>query len=395
MNAEVAPRLPYNPGVLRWARKFAQLTVHEAAKKAGTSPENVEAWEEGEGIPTVRQGRLLAKAYDRSFMEFFRKTPPPVSETELVPDFRLHRHVPKPDEDRELKKVQRWAEAMRNSALDLYEILGEQPPRFPDGLFATLASNPEVVAKQARELTSFTLDRQLNLPSAEVGQLPKRIRALIDSLGVLVLRHPALDKFGSRGICLFKQPLPIIIYSSEAPAAQCFTLAHELAHIILQTSALSGPPANEREGAEAETERWCNQFAGAFLVPADAVAERWAKPNEPIKAIGDDTLKQWARSFGISKHAMLIRLVDLGYVEPGFYWGRKRAEFLKEEEEFEGGGRSKYYGVRFRSQNGELFTSLVMEAWDRRLITNHNAAEFMGIKNLSHLNDIREDFSAS
>ena len=92
---------------------------------------------------------------------------------------------------------------------------------------------------------------------------------------------------------------------------------------------------------------------------------------------------------------MLIRLVDLGYVESGYYWGKKRAEFLKEEEEFEGGGRAKYYGTRYRSQNGDLFTGLVMEAWDRRLITNHSAAEFMGIKNLAHLNDIRGDFSSS
>ncbi|MEN8859008.1 XRE family transcriptional regulator [Qipengyuania flava] len=395
MNAEASPRLPFNPEVLRWAREYAQLSVHEAAKKASTSPENVEAWEDGEAVPTVRQGRLLAKAYDRGFLEFFRTSLPPVAKTELVPDFRLHRHVPKPEEDRELKKVQRWAESMRISALDLYEVLGESPPEFPQELFATLSSNPERVASQARQLMDFTLDKQVNLPSTEVGHLPKKIRGLIDQLGILVFRHPALDKFGSRGLCLFKQPLPIIIFSSEAPAAQCFTLAHEFAHIILQTSALSGPPSNEGHGAEAAVERWCNQFAGAFLVPADAVADRWAKPNEPLNAIGDETLKQWARSFGISKHAMLIRLVDLGYVEPQFYWGGKRAEFLKEEEDFQGGGRSKYYGVRFRSQNGELYTSLVMEAWDRGLITNHNAAEFMGIKNLAHLNDIREDFTSS
>jgi Zn-dependent peptidase ImmA (M78 family)/transcriptional regulator with XRE-family HTH domain len=394
MNAETSSRLPINPNVLRWAREFAQLTVHEAAKRAGTSPENVAAWEEGEAIPTVRQARLLAKAYERSFLEFFRKTPPPVSATELVPDFRLHRYVSKPNEDRELKKLQRWAEGLRNSALDLYELIGEEPPVFPPQLFATLASNPEVVSRMVRDMAGFTLEQQINLPSAEVAQLPKRIRSVVEGLGILVLRHPALEKFGTRGLCLFKQPLPIVIFSSEAPAAQCFTLAHELGHIILQTSALSGPPANDRGGAEADVERWCNKFAGSFLVPADAVAERWAKPNEPLPAIGDDTLKQWARHFGISKHAMLIRLVDLGYVEAGFYWGTKRAEFIKEEEDFEGGGRAKYYGTRFRSQNGELYTGLVMEAWGRDLITNHNAAEFMGIKNLTHLYDIKEDISS-
>lgn len=339
MNMETSPRLPYNSGVLRWAREFAQFSIHEAAKKAGTTPENVESWEDGISVPTVRQARLLAKAYDRSFLEFFRETAPPVQDTLLVPDFRLHRHVPRPDEDRELKRVQRWAEGMRYSALDLYEVIGEEPVEFPIELFATISSNPEIVAKQAREFSQFPIDKQVNIPSSDLGNLPKELRIAVERLGILVFRHPVLSKFGSRGLCLFKPNLPIIIYSSEAPSAQCFTLAHELGHIILQQSALSGPPSNEGQGGnEAAVERWCNQFAGAFLVPAEAVAERWAKPNEPLAAIGDDTLKQWARTFGISKHAMLIRLVDLGYVEPAYYWGRKRAEFLQEEANYEGGG---------------------------------------------------------
>ena len=312
-----------------------------------------------------------------------------------MPDFRLHRHVPKPEENRELKKIQRWAESQRELALDLYEILGEEPPAFPAELFATIKSNPEIIARAVREIGSFPITEQMNLPSASVGSLPKRIRGMIESLGVLVFRHPALEKFGARGLCLFDQTLPIIIYSSESPSAQCFTLAHELGHIILQQSALSGPPARDKAGPEAEVEKWCNKFAGAFLVPADEVVGRWAKPNEPLPAIGDDTLKQWARTFGISKHAMLIRFVDLGYVEEAFYWDQARPKFIKEEEEFEGGGRAKYYGTRYRSQNGDLYTGLVMEAWDRKLITNHNAAEFMGIKNLAHLNDIRQDFAVS
>jgi hypothetical protein len=89
-----------------------------------------------------------------------------VAATELVPDFRLHRHVPKPDEDRELKRIQRWAESMRNSALDLYEMLGEEPPQFPPELFATIESNPEIVANRAREILHFPLDQQVGLPSA-------------------------------------------------------------------------------------------------------------------------------------------------------------------------------------------------------------------------------------
>ena len=51
-----------------------------------------------------------------------------------------------------------------------------------------------------------------------------------------------------------------------------------------------------------------------------------------------------------------------------------------------------FYNNQGYNSRGEFYTSLVLEAWGQGQITAHNAAEFMGIDNLSHLLDIREDF---
>ena len=88
---------------------------------------------------------------------------------------------------------------------------------------------------------------------------------------------------------------------------------------------------------------------------------------------------------------MLIRLVELGFILPNFYWDKKKAEFEHIESEYKGGGRSKFYGVRYKNSVGDLYTGLVIEAWQTGRITNHNAAEFMGIKRLTHLFDIRDN----
>ncbi len=48
---------------------------------------------------------------------------------------------------------------------------------------------------------------------------------------------------------------------------------------------------------------------------------------------------------------------------------------------------------RYRARQGDLYTGLVLEAWANDRITNHNAGEFMGIKNMNHLEDIRRHFS--
>uniref|UniRef100_UPI0035CA4E7B ImmA/IrrE family metallo-endopeptidase n=1 Tax=uncultured Sphingomonas sp. TaxID=158754 RepID=UPI0035CA4E7B len=395
MNAEALkpPRLPFKGPMLRWAREWRGRSIDDTARKLATNAANIEAWESGESVPSVRQARMLAAFYDRGFLEFFLDSPPPVIKSALVPDFRLHRDATDPTGDRELQAIQSWAEEQRLNALDLFEMLGDAPPEIPPELFATTASNPEVIAASARKVTALSVEEQTGLQPAERATMPKLVRRAIESLGVLVLKESALAKYGVRGLCVFATPLPVIVYGTEAPAAQSFTMAHELAHVILQQSAISGPPsARGAESAAEAVERWCDQFAGAFLIPVDAMASVWAKPNSALPAIGDDMLGKLAATFCVSRHAMLIRLVHLGYVEPAFYWDVKRPEFLKQEREFKGGGRAKYYGTRYRSAHGDLYTGLVLEAWGEGHITNHNAAEFMGIKNLRHLNDIRDDF---
>lgn len=395
MNAETSHALPFNGAMLRWAREWRGRTLEEAAKRANTNVGKLEAWEAGDAAPTVRQARILAEFYDRGFLEFFLKEPPKLLESKLVPDFRLHRKAADPRGDRELQVIQSWAEEKRLNALDLFEALGEPVPEFPVKLFAQIGSNVEAIAKLAREAAAFTIDDQLALPPQQRGTMPKLIRSAIERLGVLVLKEGALAKYGVRGLTVFASPLPVIVFGTEAPAAQAFTMAHELGHIILQQSAISGPPGAREDASPAEAaERWCDQFAGAFLMPADAISQIWAKPNLPLAAVGDDYLGRLSNTFAVSRHAMLIRLVHLGYVEPDYYWDNKREEFLQAERDFKGGGIPKYYGVRYRSAHGNLYTGLVLEAWSEGEITNHNAAEFLGIKNLRHLYDIREEFQS-
>jgi hypothetical protein len=84
--------------------------------------------------------------------------------------------------------------------------------------------------------------------------------------------------------------------------------------------------------------------------------------------------------------------VELGYVKENFYWKVKRAHFVAQESSFKASGRSEYYGSRYRSSRGDLYTGLVLDAWSNGAITNHNAAEFMGIKNIAHLDAIRDRF---
>lgn len=399
MNAQsLKAELPYNGSMLRWARLWRGRSIDEAAEKVGVPPARILAWESNDDtdVPTVRQARILAEFYGRQFLEFFYDEPPAIKESGLVPDFRVGANAADPHGNREILEIQRWAEAQRLNALDLYEDIGEEPPSLPSELTATIDDDVEEVAVAARQALSFTIEQQKRLDGIERRKLPNILRDKMERAGVLVLRRNSLSEWGVSGLCIAAFPLPVIVYSAEAPGRQVFTLMHEFAHVVLRQSAISGTDAvREGQSYEKRVEDWCNRFASAFLIPRAALLELRPLPPTPANRIDDVTLTSIATVFRVSAHAMLIRLVHLGYVHPDYYWTVKLPQFRAQERAWTGGGRSKYWGARVVSALGNLYTSLVLEAWGTGRIPFHHAAEYMGLKNPAHLNDIRQEFGGA
>jgi Zn-dependent peptidase ImmA (M78 family) len=385
--------MPINRKVLVWARDRVRLSPVQAAEAAGFEPEQIQEWEKGPKTPTVKQARKLAEVYDRPFLELLSKEQPTVKPLELVPDFRMQRDEDVPKDHYELLCIQSEAEEVRLNALDLFEMLGTAPPRLPPDFFGQVSDKAEEKAAQVRRILRLSLKDQLNLNSKQKqrGEFVTVIRRTFEAAGILVTRHSGLVQFGARGMCFFAEPLPIIVFSNESAPAQAFTLGHELAHVVLKISAISGAPGGAASSAK-RIESWCDEFASAFLIPTDSLVNFIAKLGSPIDSIEDAKLKDLANLFSVSRHAMLVRLVNLGYVKASYYWNVKRPQFLEEEAAHKVRGRAKYYGSRYRGWRGDLYTGLVLDAWSEGMITNHNAAEFMGIKNIQHLEAIRDRY---
>lgn len=394
MAAATRQEIPVNPDILIWARTRAGFEVDEVASKIKVKPQRIKDWESGKAKPTPRQGRMLAKTYERPFLEFFARSIPEVPSVELVPDFRMYTKGPSKSEIRALKAVQEWAEEQRVNALSLIEDLGDKPPVLSSNLKFSLTDNPETASGIAREAMGFPINEQLSIPKSKKSQLPNILRDKIEQMGVLVLKQNGLTKLRARGICLYAEPLPIIVFGGEAPSAQAFTLAHEFGHVLTGTSAISGGPAAKNGGEDGgkAVEDWCNSFAASLLIPAEILKAKSARPAQPANEFDLTTLADLASMFGVSRHAMLIRLVGLDYVVPDFYWKKMRPIFLAEEAKHVSYARPAYWGKRYVNSRGLFYTGLVLEAWGAGLISSHNAAEYMGISNLQHLLDIKKDF---
>lgn len=50
------------PKVLKWARESARMSLESAAGKVNIAVEKLEAWEDGEQQPPIKQAETLAKA---------------------------------------------------------------------------------------------------------------------------------------------------------------------------------------------------------------------------------------------------------------------------------------------------------------------------------------------
>jgi Zn-dependent peptidase ImmA (M78 family) len=295
-------KLWLNPKVLRSAREWRGRTVEEAAKKIDKRPDDIIAWETNSGAaPTVRQARVLAEFYGRAFLEFFLQELPMVPLPALVPDYRMHAGVTPPTENRELQAIQQWAETQRLNALDLFDELGEQAPQIPQTLFKTLSSDASEAAKAARKALKFSIHDQISLTKSQADGLPRILRRKFETLGILTLKDPDLKEFGVRGICIAVFPLPVIVFRNEAPAAQAFTLAHELAHVITKQSGITGPRSVEYDGSPVE--EWADKFAAAFLMPAEQIEAVFDnRPVLPADSISDEHLNRLAEIFRVSPH---------------------------------------------------------------------------------------------
>jgi Zn-dependent peptidase ImmA (M78 family) len=110
--------------------------------------------------------------------------------------------------------------------------------------------------------------------------------ANIDGLAALVRR--------SRG-----EPVRVIVIRRGLHGErQRFSLAHELGHMVM-----------EAEGDERLREKAAHRFAGAFLMPAEAL---WSNVGRHRSSIGWSELFALKQLFGVSIQAITYRCSDLG-----------------------------------------------------------------------------------
>jgi Zn-dependent peptidase ImmA (M78 family)/DNA-binding XRE family transcriptional regulator len=370
---------------MEWARTSAGLTREEAATRALLEPSRLASIEKGSTRPSWSELKRLAHVYRRSPAALLLRDPP--EEPGLPKYFRASQAEAKAAAklSRETLSTIRRARQLQQALTDLR---AESPPPVLSLPRATVAESPEATAAKVRELLRPAAEQPSSRQVREPRELFRDYRSILFDFGILVLQLP-MPPEEVRGFSLLDQPTPTLVVSqSDSPTARCFTLFHELGHALLRDGGICEISFRSPLLSRNLEERFCNAFAGNFLVPRDAIvaASQELGTGEPVSPVFVENL---SHKYGVSREVVLRRLLDVGRLTPPEY-RTALADVIDSYDRTprDQRGRADYVRVRF-SQYGPRFANTVLGAVESGKITYRDAVGYLALR-VDHFDRVRE-----
>jgi len=374
--------------VLKWARESSGLTIDDVAchfgqaslKRYKINKDAALLMETHSQEISFQLIKELAKLYKRPIPSFFLKKPPHA--LPLPKDFRTLSSEVNYQLSKETMLMIRRVRRVQEVTRELYDDMGMEY-KFEFKKYS-MADDPNKLANFIREKLDLNFEKQKSLK--DQSMLFEYLRTAIENAGAIVLKGSfPLDDARAFSF-VDKKPYVIVVNNKDGNetgfAPKLFSLMHEFAHILLRESAI----CNDFLYSHIKIEKFCNQFAGEFLMPTDSLLEVLPirlKSNISADNI-DAIVKDLKSKFKVSQQVILRRLLVLGYVGQHFYETISK----KWKDDYDDGiiSRGKTF-VPIISQDqkalnnyGKLFTRLVLEAQYTNHITTSSAAEYLGIK---------------
>ena len=138
------------------------------------------------------------------------------------------------------------------------------------------------------------------------------LKSLLLKLKVLTLFRPLSNSFSGMSLKSPKGEGRFMLVNSNQPRSrQHFTIAHELYHLFIDENPI--PHNCSIDGVKDESEQCADAFAQMFLMPAEGILQ--IIPEEELATkISLGTIIRAEQYFSVSRHALLNRLKDLGYI---------------------------------------------------------------------------------
>ena len=381
------------PEILEWARTSAGFSVADAAAALKVDPDLLAAWEAaGDERPSVPQLRNLAALYKRPLAVFYLQEVP--LRFQVLSDLRR----PVPGEDRAysptLVHAIRSAQQRRELALDLRAELEEPVEPFP---FRLANEEPEQAGEAIRDFLQIGPDQIRSFGGDATGRLGFNTwRVALERAGVLVFQVARVPQSEASGFALAYDTMPaIVVNRKDVPQRRLFSMLHEFAHVALRESGVSDLRLDGLQVQAPDVELRCNAIASAALMPRDAVLADLDAALDGREELTDDVIVRLSRRFGVSRPALLIRLIGVRRTTWDFYF-KKVAQYNAEYEREQAARPPAREMKRNMAQEslsdlGRPFVGLVLGNYFQRRLTLSDVAGYLGIR-VKHVEALQRHF---
>ena len=378
-----------NPAIMIWARETADLTREEAARQLGfqNSPrssavEKLARIEQGQKEPSRPQLVRMAGQYRRPLLTFYLSKPPQTGKRGV--DFRTLTPSDRSSDEalldaliREIRARQSMVRVMlEEDEAEALAFVGSH--RIEDGGAAVLESLQALLGLDAAEYRA----------QADASVAFVLLRGNAEDAGIFVLLKgdlgnykTALDTTVFRGFSIADEVAPfIVINDQDARPAWSFTLLHETVHLLLGHTGISGSTV------ENDVERFCNDVAGEFLLPARELKRLALDGLRDIRHISE-RITAFATEFRVSSAMVAYKAYRSDLISQETYhqlagiyrraWHGERERSRAQAREQESG--PSYYRVR-RHRLGNRIIGLAERMMAADVLSTSKAAQILGVK---------------
>lgn len=379
-------RVKINPEALKWARIEAGYDYSNLPKKI--KPKFNE-WESGQTMPTWNQLCDISNYFKRPSAFFFRKNLP----EHLTLDFIEYRKLDNLDFHIQSPKLTlgiHEAIAKRDMYMELLEDM--HSPKKSFSKFKLDSKNINKLAYHIRNTLNVDLEEQKSWLYVNSRKDTKHYNFINhwkdkigEELGILIFEIPRVSLDEMRALCIYYDEYPIILLNgADSPNARIFSLFHELTHLILGETAICDVDKNN-------SKEWlCNSVAAQFLIPKEDLLNNPLVKNNFSKEWTNKELWDLSNEYGVSRHSILLSLININKAHPDAYNIFKREwdeEFKKQKDNHSGGGGNPVFNQL--KYNGRLYSSLLLTAYENGFLSSAEFSEGIGLR-LKHINELSE-----
>lgn len=329
---------------LKRVRLLSNLSLKEAGVLLNMSAPAIQKYENGDIIPNSKKLIEFANAYNVKVLDLLK--------VYQIPEMKFNAFRKK----QRLKgqNLELLKEIIQNEVANYLEVIELNKIKSNTKDIKSYICNNYEEIESISENFRRDYDLSINQPISD-------LISVLENIGIVIIQIESNnDKFKDfDGLSEIVNNIPIIVIlkPKEDGARQRFTIAHELGHLVLNL-----------KNKNLDEEKACNRFAGALLMPKNAVINEFGQSRGSISFF---ELKAFKKEYKVSMQAIIFRLKELNIISE--YTNRRINILLNTY------GFRKKEPIEIEPEESKQLIKLVHKLEINQIISLSKACELLGI----------------